>query len=126
MKIAALSAIAFAPAALVPAAQAYTLFGLDLKTPIFPQNGTLKVYKAKNDKLPLAEFKNLTYYAVGTGGFAPASATAKMAGCDAISKERRGKIYRHEMSWHATAFSQMNYYQNNMLVKPITMISSEI
>ncbi len=63
-------ALTFALAGLVPAAQAYTLFGPDLKAPIFPQNGTLKVYKAKNDDKPLAEFHDLAYYAVGPTGFA--------------------------------------------------------
>lgn len=55
---------------LTPAIQASTLFGADLKTPIFPQNGTLKVYKSKSDEKPFAEFQNLTYYAIGPTGFA--------------------------------------------------------
>lgn len=47
--------LTFVLAGFLPAAQAYTLFGPDLKAPIFPQNGTLKVYKAKNDEKPFAE-----------------------------------------------------------------------
>lgn len=57
-------------AGLAPAAQARTLFGSDLKAPIFPQNGTLKVYQSKNDEKPLAEFKDLLHYAIGPTGFA--------------------------------------------------------
>lgn len=55
---------------LAPAAEAFTLFGMDLKAPIFPLNGTLKIYKKKNDEKPLAEIHNLPYYAVGPTGFA--------------------------------------------------------
>ncbi|WP_156409955.1 hypothetical protein [Duganella sp. Root198D2] len=62
--------LAIALIGLMQVAQAYTLFGPDLKAPIFPQNGTLKVYKAKNDEKPLAEFYDLTYYAIGPTGFA--------------------------------------------------------
>lgn len=38
---------------------AYTNFGNDLWFPIFPLNGSLKVYKNKTDAKPLAEFHNL-------------------------------------------------------------------
>ena len=37
----------------------YTNFGNDLRTPIFPLNGSLKVFKNKTDSKPLAEFHNL-------------------------------------------------------------------
>ncbi|WP_028100545.1 hypothetical protein [Pseudoduganella violaceinigra] len=62
--------LTLALAGLTPIAQAYTLFGPDLKTPIFPVNGTLKVYKAKTDEKPFAEFHDLPHYAVGPTGFA--------------------------------------------------------
>jgi hypothetical protein len=63
-------ALALTMTGLLPFAHAYTLFGPDLKVPIFPQNGTLKVYKAKSDEKPLAEFHGLAYYAIGPTGFA--------------------------------------------------------
>jgi len=39
----------------------YSNFGNDLTTPIFPVNGTLRIYKNKNDAKPSAEFRNLDF-----------------------------------------------------------------
>lgn len=57
-------AIAFAFSGMLPDANAFALFDRDLAIPIFSQDGTFKVYKAKNDEKPLAEIQNLPYYEV--------------------------------------------------------------
>lgn len=49
---------------MLPDANAFALFDRDLAIPIFSQDGTFKVYKAKNDEKPLAEIQNLPYYEV--------------------------------------------------------------
>jgi len=48
------------------ARETYTNFGPDLTAPIFPLNGTLKIYKAKGDEKPYAELHDLPYYALET------------------------------------------------------------
>lgn len=71
-------------AGLAPAAQARTLFGSDLKAPIFPQNGTLKVYNQRTTKSRLPSSRTCCTTRSGRPALlTPALVRAKMAGYDA-------------------------------------------
>lgn len=60
------ASISLVQAAEPTARNTYANFGPDLTTPIFPNNGIIKIYKAKGDEKPLAEFHDLPYYALET------------------------------------------------------------
>lgn len=69
----------------------YTNFGNDLWFPIFPLNGSLKVYKNKADAKPLAEFHNLEV--VHLDGYAPTAGCISKSSPDGWVKcDIKGKI----------------------------------
>lgn len=64
LSITLVSMMSLLHAASVSDRETFTNFGPDLTAPIFPVNGTLKIYKAKGDEQPYAEIHDLPYYAL--------------------------------------------------------------